>query len=161
MQAAAYFLYARGVAAIRASSWRCKKYFRILSKFHLTVRYYSNQQSNTPMKNYVLLFRGGMDYSTASPEALQADMQQWRGWMDNLASQGKMLPGGQQLSNNGAVVTGSGKQATDGPFTEGKEIIGGFITISAADLAEAVTLAEGCPIYAHGGATEVREVVAM
>lgn len=113
------------------------------------------------MKKYAFIFRGGMDYSTASPEALQSDIQQWVGWMENLAKQGKMVPGGQQLSRVGAVVTGAGKQATDGPFTEGKEMIGGFIVISAADMVEATRLAEGCPIYAHGGTTEVREVVQM
>ncbi len=113
------------------------------------------------MKNYVLLFRGGMDYSTASPEDLQTDMQLWHAWMGNLAAQGKMVPGGQQLSESGAVVTGSAKHVTDGPFAEGKELIGGFITVAAADMAEAIGIANGCPIYLHDGSTEVREVIAM
>jgi len=112
------------------------------------------------MKNYVLLFRGGMDYRTASPDDLQADVQLWHTWMGALAAQGKMVPGGQQLVPAGAAVTGSAKHVTDGPFAEGKELIGGFIVVAAADMTEAIDIAKGCPILLHDGSAEVREVAA-
>jgi hypothetical protein len=49
---------------------------------------------------------------------------------------------------------------TDGPYTETKEVIGGYFVIEAADLDEAVRIAEGCPAAAYGG-VEVRQVMRM
>jgi hypothetical protein len=46
---------------------------------------------------------------------------------------------------------------TDGPFTEMKEQVGGFILLEAKDLAEALQLASGIPVLALG-AVEVRPV---
>jgi hypothetical protein len=48
--------------------------------------------------------------------------------------------------------------ATDGPFMETKEVLGGFILIEARDLNEAVRIAAGIPL-AKLGAIEVRPVV--
>jgi len=48
--------------------------------------------------------------------------------------------------------------ATDGPFMETKEVLGGFIMIDARDLDEAVQLAARNPM-ARLGAVEVRPVV--
>jgi hypothetical protein len=48
--------------------------------------------------------------------------------------------------------------ATDGPFMETKEVLGGFIVIEARDLNEAVRLAAGIPL-ARLGSVEVRPVV--
>ena len=48
--------------------------------------------------------------------------------------------------------------ATDGPFMETKEMLGGFIMIEARDLNEAVQVAAGIP-FARLGAIEVRPVV--
>jgi hypothetical protein len=48
--------------------------------------------------------------------------------------------------------------ATDGPFTETKEVLGGFILIEAADRDEAARIAAQIP-FAKLGAVEVRPVV--
>jgi hypothetical protein len=48
--------------------------------------------------------------------------------------------------------------ATDGPFMETKEVLGGFIVIEARDLNEAVLIGAGIPL-AKLGSVEVRPVV--
>ncbi|MFI7122600.1 YciI family protein [Amycolatopsis sp. NPDC049868] len=56
----------------------------------------------------------------------------------------------------------SGKiTATDGPFTEAKEVIGGFALINAKDLAEAVAFAETYAALFDEIEVEVRTVVEM
>jgi hypothetical protein len=47
--------------------------------------------------------------------------------------------------------------ATDGPFTEVKEVLGGFNLIEAADMDEAVRIAAGFP-WTRTGCVEVRAV---
>lgn len=112
------------------------------------------------MKEYLLLFRGGLDYEVASPEQLQANIKKWNAWMDNLAKAGK-FGGGERLNNDGATIKGITKQVTDGPYAEAKEIIGGYIIIKTDNKAEAVEIAKGCPIFENGGFVEVREVAKM
>ena len=49
---------------------------------------------------------------------------------------------------------------TDGPFTETKEIIGGYFIIDCESREEAIEIAKKCP---HGrvGTVEVRQIIPM
>jgi hypothetical protein len=58
------------------------------------------------------------------------------------------------------VVT-PGDVVTNGPYVEIKELIGGYIMISADSLEEAAEISKGCPILSVGGSVEVRPVVPM
>ena len=49
--------------------------------------------------------------------------------------------------------------ATDGPFAEVKEAIGGYLLFEADDPAEAVEIASRIPAARMGGAVEVRPIV--
>ncbi len=48
-------------------------------------------------------------------------------------------------------------RAVDGPFTEAKEMVGGFFLLECADMAEATAIAERCPAAAWA-TVEVRPV---
>jgi hypothetical protein len=48
---------------------------------------------------------------------------------------------------------------TDGPFTETKEVLGGYFTLEAPDLDAALEVAARIPAARMGGAVEVRPVV--
>jgi hypothetical protein len=112
------------------------------------------------MAEYLLLFRGGDAARTAeqqSPEQWQDHMQKWMQWMSALTEQGKFV-GAQPLKISGKVVAGSNKVVTDGPFVEGKEMVGGYLICQADSLEEAVEIAKGCPILEHDGLVEVREI---
>ena len=65
-------------------------------------------------------------------------------------------------SAKGALVRkarGAGTTATDGPFTEAKEVIGGFALINATDRAEAVEFARRYADMFEEVEVEVRQVV--
>ena len=75
-----------------------------------------------------------------------------------------MLAGeGLQASSKGARVRWSGGKisVTDGPFTEAKDLVGGFTLVEARDIDQAVELSRGCPILDGGGSVEVRPVMKM
>ena len=112
------------------------------------------------MKEFLLLFRGGdegMNAAKQSPEKFQHHMMKWKTWMEALGKQGKFIAG-QPLADGGSVITGSKRVVTDGPFIEGKEIVGGYLMIKAADLNEAIALSQGCPLFEYDGIVEVREI---
>jgi hypothetical protein len=111
------------------------------------------------MKEYMLLFRGG-DGKTLqqSPEKWQKHMEKWMSWMGELTEQGK-FGGAQPLKPDGKVITGNNKIVTDGPFIEGKEMVGGYLICKAGTYDEAVSIAQGCPILEfNDGMVEVREI---
>ena len=96
-----------------------------------------------------------------SPEEMEAHMGEWKTWMGGLAEQGK-LAGGLPLGKEGKQVKGKDKVISDGPFTEGKEIVGGYIIVNAEDMDEAIALSKGCPIFqAETANVEIREIMEM
>lgn len=115
------------------------------------------------MKDFMLVFRSSVKSEEAfvsqSPEAMQAEMALWTNWMDGMAKQGKMV-GGQPLLPHGKVLKGKAKKLTDGPFIEGKDIVGGYMLIKANDYDDAVKQSLACPaLNADDGSVEIREVL--
>jgi hypothetical protein len=55
-------------------------------------------------------------------------------------------------------VLTSRKVITDGPFAEGKEVVGGYFLVRAETLEQAAEMAKDCPIFESGGSVEVRLV---
>ncbi|SDW39478.1 Uncharacterized conserved protein [Hydrobacter penzbergensis] len=111
------------------------------------------------MAEYLLIFRGGEAPALQqSPEKWQAHMQKWTEWMGALSAVGK-FGGAQPLKQDGKVVKGSQKVLSDGPFMEGKEMVGGYMICKADNYEEAVEIANGCPILLFdSGIVEVREI---
>ncbi len=113
------------------------------------------------MNEFVFLYRGGMsDGTTPSPEAMQAIMKRWQDWFTKLGEEGRLKDWGAPLQREGRRVAAGGV-ITDGPFTEGKEVVGGYSIIKAKDLDEAAMIAKGCPTFDTGGSVEVRAVAPM
>ena len=107
---------------------------------------------------YLLLFRGTAWYNRLSPEELQKAMNQFKGWFDRLAQEGK-FKAGQPLVREGAIVSGkNGRVVSDGPFAESKEAIGGYFLLLVNHLDEALEIAKECPALDYGVTVEVRPV---
>ncbi len=112
---------------------------------------------------FLLLFRnaGPETHASLSPEQREEMTKQWNVWIDGLLAQGK-LQHGQPLAPGGRVVSGThGQRVIDGPYAEAKEVVGGYVFLSVADLDEATQIAKGCPGLALGLTVEVRPVAAV
>jgi hypothetical protein len=112
------------------------------------------------MKFYLFLLSGGLDYTTASPEEVQQSMMNLKTWIEELTKM-NIYNGGERLARIGSVIKGSKKQIIDGPYSESKEIVGGYISIKADDLQKAIEISKGCPIFNYDGNVEIREVAKM
>jgi hypothetical protein len=113
------------------------------------------------MKDYLFIFRGGLDFTKAPPEQLQQVIMNWKNWTEELSKKGIYNGGERLIRNNAAVVKGNSKQVIDGPFVESKEIIGGYISIKADNQQQAIEISKGCPIFNFDGIVEIREVAKM
>jgi hypothetical protein len=113
------------------------------------------------MSKYMFLLRGGGEAIAAmSAEEKEKHMELWKTWMSGLGEKGRLVDG-LPLSNEGKRVVGRDKMVSDGPYAEGKEIVGGYIIVNAKDMDEAVELSKGCPIFKNNGEAEIREILSM
>ncbi len=111
------------------------------------------------MTDFLFLFRGQPGPSL-SPDEMQRSLQKWGVWIEGLAKAGA-FKGGEPLEEGGKVVSGARKLVTDGPFLESKEVVGGYLIVSAKNLDEATEISKGCPIFNEGGSVEVRPIRPM
>lgn len=108
------------------------------------------------MPNYLCIQRSqaGAECQQPSPAQMEEMYAAFNAWKEqfqkNIVDMGGKLGGG-------SVVTSEG--ATDGPFVEAKEVVGGFMVVSADSLEEAKEVVRGCPgVLMPGSSVEVREI---
>lgn len=112
------------------------------------------------MKEFVLIFRNSANPDAKpSPEQMQKVLTDWMNWMGSIAAQEKLADQGNRLSMSEAKTVKPNDVITDGPFTEIKEFINGYIIVKVDNIEEAVSIAKDCPILMIGGNVEVRAVV--
>ncbi len=105
----------------------------------------------------MLLVRGG---GGDSPEAVERKKQQYGVWMQELTERGKYIGGEPLTMDEGRMVHPDRSVNTDGPFIEGKEVIGGYVMFYADSMDEATEVAKTCPLL-DGCDLEVRKVWSM
>lgn len=110
-----------------------------------------------PTSPFLLIFRhrtdGGM--SRLPAEDRQQLIQDWTAWFEGLTAQ-KKLELGRPLADRGRHISAGEERITDGPFAEGKEVVGGFFLLNVADLEEATVIGRQCPGLRYGISVEVR-----
>jgi len=102
----------------------------------------------------------GADYEEIglSPEQLQGRMGKWFAWGNKMEEQG-VLRGGNALLSQSKRVVGADRTVSDGPFVEGKELVGGYYMVAAENAEAVVEIAQDYPDYDLGGTVEIREVM--
>jgi hypothetical protein len=107
----------------------------------------------------LLLYNDPSGWQKVSPEEMQKAIEKYMAWTKKPFSRGS-----ERLADDaGRVIRSNGgkPRATDGPYSETKEILGGYYTIEAANYDEAVKLALDHPHLDYGGTIEVRQVFGM
>ena|ERR1019366_9831779 len=104
----------------------------------------------------LLLYDDPTNFARMSPEEMQKATEKYMAW-----SKMPFTRDGKRLAEDaGRVLRGANGRATatDGPYSETKEVLGGYYTIEAANYDEAVKISLGHPHLEFGGTIEVREV---
>jgi hypothetical protein len=94
----------------------------------------------------------GKPPAAADMEAMYAAFQRWTDqYRSNLVDPGGRLRRGKSVRGNAIK---------DGPFAESKEVVGGYMILSAESLEQAIEIARACPglVTDHSG-FEVREII--
>ncbi len=110
------------------------------------------------MIEFMMIFRHDAEPPMiVSPEGMESSDAQWQTWITSIIMQDKFVSSN-QLAHEGRTLKAH-HVIPDGPYAEVKEMIGGYVIVTAENLDEAVKLAEGCPILNIGGHVEVRRVI--
>lgn len=110
------------------------------------------------MTKFMMLFRHIPNSATEpSTEDMSGEIKKWQDWIGSIAAQGKFI-GTNQLQDSGKMLSPE-HVITDGPYTEVKEIVGGYMMVKAENYDDALEMAKGCPVLTYGNTVEVREIV--
>jgi len=100
------------------------------------------------MAQYMLLLHQVPNYNMDLPREKMLEMtKRYMAWADALRQKGKLV-GGEKLTASGGrhLRAKDGKPvASDGPYAEAKDVVGGYFLIEARDQAEAEAIAQDCP----------------
>jgi len=116
------------------------------------------------MPNYLLLLHltppTKDDLTNMSPEQIQAVIGDYMAWKNKIQDDGVYVASSKLRDEGGKFLSGVNGdfRVTDGPYTESKELVGGFFVVSAENYDEAVKISQGCPHLKYGGRIELREI---
>ena len=114
---------------------------------------------------YVLMFCDTPElYDQVDPEAAKATYEEVFAWFGEHHAAGRIADGGAELQPVTTATTvkagDDGPVVVDGPFSEAKEVVGGFTIVEVPDLDAALALARTWPPLKHPGVSvEVRPIV--
>jgi hypothetical protein len=108
-----------------------------------------------PDKKYLFLYRSSLQQQPPSPGQMQEMYAAWTAWKEKFKA--NILDMGDKLKPSGRVVTAGG--VTDGPFVEVKEVVGGFMIVTAESYDGALEVAKEMPgMMMPGAHIEIREM---
>jgi len=108
------------------------------------------------MPHYMLLlYDNPTDWSKKSPEEMQQALEKYMAWTKKPFNVDAKRLG----PDAGKVVRAQGgkPRAADGPYSESKEVLGGYYTIEAANYDEAVERSLDHPHLEYGGVIVIRQ----
>lgn len=116
------------------------------------------------MHTYLLLLHENpADAAPMSADELKALVARYQAWAGDMAARG-LLAGGEKLCDDGGRhlrLEGGRPVATDGPYAEAHDVVGGYFLIKAADDGEAERLAATCPHLVGRQWIEIRRIEPM
>ena len=110
------------------------------------------------MPHFMLLLRDDREaWGSISPEEMQKALEKYLAWR----KQPFVVDGNRLDEETGRVLTKKNGSVgvTNGPFSEAKEVLGGYFTIEAESFEDAIRLCDDHP-HIDFGPIEIREVVA-
>ena len=112
------------------------------------------------MPQFVMLLHDAGSFDPGiSPDEMQAIIQRYIAWRAKVQANGRPVVGHKLTDGQGRLMRGTGAatKITDGPYAEGREVIGGLFVLEASSYDEVVELSKDCP-HLEFGTIEIREV---
>ncbi len=105
------------------------------------------------MPQFMLLLTGAPGVvESMSPTEIQKVLEKYHAWTSKLVAEGRLVGSHKLKDEGGKLLTKpSGRlNVVDGPYSETKEVVGGYFVFKATNYDEAIELAADCPHLAFG-----------
>jgi hypothetical protein len=114
-------------------------------------------------KYMLLLYSDPTKWGSVSAEEMQKTIQKYVAWGARMREKGILVSSHKLVDDAGKVIHSQGgkPRVTDGPYSETKEVLGGYYLIEAPNYDAAVKECDDSPQFGHGGTIEVRQVDMM
>jgi hypothetical protein len=115
------------------------------------------------MPKFMLILHNTPDgWRNLSPEEIQQKIEKYRAWVDRVHSSGRHVSSEKLGEEGGKIMSRQAGRLSvvDGPYSEAKEVVGGYFLFRAANYAEAIEFARDCP-FLDDGRIEVRQTDPM
>jgi hypothetical protein len=111
----------------------------------------------------LLLHEHPADFANVTMEEIQAIIEEYTAWRDQIAAAGRFVASHKLQDEGGRHLKLHDDQlrVVDGPYAEAKEVMGGYYIVSSADYDEAVEVSKSCPHLKYGGWIELRQIDEM
>ena len=116
------------------------------------------------MPKYMLLLHDNpAAFANVSPEQMQKVVEKYIAWGKKLREAGVWKASDKLTNEPGKVMRrkDSKIRVTDGPYSESKEVLGGYYLIETPSYDIAIDHARDCPHLDYDGTIEVRQVDVM
>lgn len=107
-------------------------------------------------KTYMCLLRSSSgSCDKPSPSEMESQLAKYQAWQEKFSE--NILDMGSPLGAQGSVVRHDA--VTDGPFIELKEVLGGYMKLTAKDIVEATNVIKASPMVESPNVSiEIREI---
>jgi hypothetical protein len=115
------------------------------------------------MQYLMLIYANEQNFGQIPEADRNAMSREYQTFTEGIAKSGHYKGGNRLVAATSATtvrVRDGKRQTTDGPFAETREQLGGYYLVEAADLDEAISIAERIP-GSRVGSIEVRPIAAM
>ena len=116
------------------------------------------------MPKYMLLLHDNpASFANVSPDQMQKIVEKYIAWGKKLREAGVWRASDKLTDEPGRIMRRKDGQVrvTDGPYSESKEVLGGYYLIEVGSYDTAVDHARDCPHLEYGGTIEIRQVDIM
>ncbi len=98
---------------------------------------------------FLFLYRKSLEPAAQpSPAEMQAGYMQWKSWMEKYTKEILAQPPARSGPKpGGAAAVCRAGAVTDGPYVEGKEVVGGWSFIETESLPSAIQIAKEVPMF--------------
>lgn len=111
------------------------------------------------MAEFMMLSKGSFqEWKRLSPEEAQNIMERYHCFVDGLKKENRFKGGSALREGSFHFRHSQGKVLMDGPYTETKEAITGYLFFSAEGIEEASEIARRCPALFHGETVELLQL---